>query len=48
MYPAPFEYHAPSTVQEAVALLGTYQDDAKFVTASLGGSSANNWRTVLV
>ena len=34
MYPAPFEYHAPSTVQEAVALLGTYQDDAKVIAGS--------------
>ena len=34
MYPAPFEYHAPSTVQEAVALLGTYQDDAKLIAGS--------------
>jgi aerobic carbon-monoxide dehydrogenase medium subunit len=34
MYPAPFEYHAPGTLQEAVALLGTYQDDAKLIAGS--------------
>jgi carbon-monoxide dehydrogenase medium subunit len=34
MYPAPFEYHAPSSLQEAVALLGTYQDDAKVIAGS--------------
>ena len=34
MYPAPFEYHAPSTVAEAVALLGTFLEDAKVIAGS--------------
>ena len=34
MYPAPFEYHVPSTVAEAVALLGKWQDDAKLISGS--------------
>ncbi len=34
MYPAPFEYHVPSTVAEAVALLGQWQDDAKLIAGS--------------
>jgi len=34
MYPAPFEYHVPSTVAEAVALLGRWQDDAKLISGS--------------
>jgi aerobic carbon-monoxide dehydrogenase medium subunit len=34
MYPAPFEYHVPSTVAEAVALLGRWQDDAKVIAGS--------------
>jgi aerobic carbon-monoxide dehydrogenase medium subunit len=34
MYPAPFEYHAPSTVAEAVSLLGQWQDDAKLIAGS--------------
>jgi carbon-monoxide dehydrogenase medium subunit len=34
MYPAPFEYHAPTTVAEAVALLDRFQDDAKLIAGS--------------
>src|SRR5437879_3999150 len=34
MYPAPFEYHVPSTVAEAVALIGKWQDDAKLISGS--------------
>ena len=34
MYPAPFEYHVPSTVAEAVSLLGKWQDDAKVISGS--------------
>jgi aerobic carbon-monoxide dehydrogenase medium subunit len=34
MYPAQFEYHAPSTVAEAVALLDRFQDDAKLISGS--------------
>src|SRR5207245_1273942 len=34
MYPAPFEYHVPSTVAEAVSLLGKWQDDAKLISGS--------------
>ena len=34
MYPAPFEYHAPSTVAEAVSLLGKWQDEAKLIAGS--------------
>jgi carbon-monoxide dehydrogenase medium subunit len=36
MKPAPFEYHAPSTVEEAVALLAEHGDGAKVVA---GGQS---------
>ena len=34
MYPSAFDYHAPQTIAEALALLDQYQDDAKV----LGGS----------
>jgi len=34
MYSAPFEYHAPSTLQEALTLLGQYGDDAKVLAGS--------------
>src|SRR5712692_8642154 len=36
MYPAAFEYHAPSSVQEALGLLGRHKDDAKLLA---GGHS---------
>ncbi len=36
MYPAQFDYHAPGTVQEALALLGQHKDDAKLLA---GGHS---------
>jgi carbon-monoxide dehydrogenase medium subunit len=36
MYPARFEYHAPATVQDALALLGRLKDDAKLLA---GGHS---------
>jgi len=36
MIPAPFDYHAPKTLSEAVALLGRYRDDAKILS---GGQS---------
>ncbi len=36
MYPAAFEYHAPSNVKDALGLLGRYKDDAKLLA---GGHS---------
>jgi carbon-monoxide dehydrogenase medium subunit len=36
MYPAPFEYHAPQSAEEAVALLQRYEDEAKLLA---GGHS---------
>ena len=36
MYPAPFEYHAPGSVEEAVALLSRHEDEAKLLA---GGHS---------
>ena len=36
MIPAPFDYHAPSTLEEALALLQQYPDDAKILA---GGQS---------
>ncbi len=36
MIPAPFDYHAPQTLSEAVALLGRYRDEAKVLS---GGQS---------
>jgi carbon-monoxide dehydrogenase medium subunit len=36
MYPATFEYHRPSTIEEAVQLLGSHKDDAKLLA---GGHS---------
>lgn len=36
MIPAPFDYHAPKTLQDAVALLGEYADAAKILS---GGQS---------
>src|SRR5712671_925768 len=34
MYPASFEYYAPSTLAEAIALLGRYGDEAKVLSGS--------------
>ncbi len=34
MYAAPFEYHAPATLSEAISLLGRYGDDAKVLAGS--------------
>jgi aerobic carbon-monoxide dehydrogenase medium subunit len=34
MYAASFEYHAPATLQDALALLGKYGDDAKVLAGS--------------
>ena len=34
MYPAPFEYHAPSSLSEALALLDQFRDDAKILAGS--------------
>jgi carbon-monoxide dehydrogenase medium subunit len=34
MYSAPFEYHAPSTLSEALALLAQHRDDAKLLAGS--------------
>jgi carbon-monoxide dehydrogenase medium subunit len=36
VYPAPFEYHRPGSVEDAIALLTTYEDDAKLLA---GGHS---------
>ncbi len=36
MYPAPFEYHAPGSLDDAIALLGEYGEDAKLIA---GGHS---------
>ena len=35
MYPAPFQYHAPATVAEALALLDKLGDDAKVIAGSM-------------
>src|SRR5438270_13198313 len=34
MYPAPFEYHVPGTVAEAISLSRSWQDDAKIIAGS--------------
>src|SRR5438067_910697 len=34
MYAAPFEYHSPSTLAEALALLDRHRDDAKVISGS--------------
>ncbi len=36
MYPAQFDYHTPSTLQEAISLLGRFKDEAKLLA---GGHS---------
>jgi carbon-monoxide dehydrogenase medium subunit len=36
MFPAPFEYHAPTTLQEALRLLAQHGDNAKVLA---GGQS---------
>ncbi|HKC97834.1 MAG TPA: FAD binding domain-containing protein, partial [Methylomirabilota bacterium] len=36
MYPAAFDYHAPSSVKEALDMLGKHKDDAKLLA---GGHS---------
>ena len=35
MYPAAFDYHAPKTIAEALALLDQHQDDAKVLAGSM-------------
>jgi aerobic carbon-monoxide dehydrogenase medium subunit len=35
MYPTSFDYHAPSTLAEALALMEQYQDDAKVLAGSM-------------
>jgi aerobic carbon-monoxide dehydrogenase medium subunit len=35
MYPPPFDYHAPKTINEAVALLDAHGDDAKVVSGGM-------------
>ena len=35
MFPETFEYHAPSSLQEAVGLLGQYGDDAKVISGGM-------------
>src|SRR5256885_15558653 len=34
MYPAPFEYHAPNTIAEALSLLSQHGGDAKVIAGS--------------
>jgi CO/xanthine dehydrogenase FAD-binding subunit len=46
MKPAPFEYHAPSSVEEIVNLKSQYGDDAKFLAGGQSLVPAMNFRVV--
>lgn len=46
MKPAPFEYHAPSSVEEVLNFKGQYGDDAKFLAGGQSLVPAMNFRVV--
>lgn len=46
MKPAPFEYHAPNTIEEVVTLKSQYGDDAKFLAGGQSLVPAMNFRIV--
>ncbi|HAV76728.1 MAG TPA: molybdopterin dehydrogenase [Anaerolineae bacterium] len=46
MKPAPFEYHAPSTLDEALSLLSEHGDDAKLLAGGQSLVPAMNFRIV--
>jgi aerobic carbon-monoxide dehydrogenase medium subunit len=46
MKPAPFEYHAPDTIEEALSLLQTYGTDAKILAGGQSLVPAMNFRVV--
>lgn len=46
MKPAPFEYHAPHSLEEALALLSTYADDAKLLAGGQSLVPAMNFRVM--
>jgi aerobic carbon-monoxide dehydrogenase medium subunit len=46
MKPAPFEYHAPDTIEEALELLQTYGTDAKILAGGQSLVPAMNFRVV--
>jgi len=46
MKPAPFEYHAPSSIEEVVELKSQYGDDAKFLAGGQSLVPAMNFRIV--
>lgn len=46
MKPAPFEYHAPSSIEEVVNLKSQYGDDAKFLAGGQSLVPAMNFRVV--
>ncbi len=46
MKPAPFEYHAPSSIEEVVTLKSQYGDDAKFLAGGQSLVPAMNFRIV--
>ncbi len=46
MKPAPFEYHAPSSIEEVLTLKSQYGDDAKFLAGGQSLVPAMNFRIV--
>jgi carbon-monoxide dehydrogenase medium subunit len=46
MKPAPFEYHAPNTIEEALDLLQTYGTDAKILAGGQSLVPAMNFRVI--
>ena len=46
MKPAPFEYHAPNSIEEVVTLKSQYGDDAKFLAGGQSLVPAMNFRIV--
>lgn len=46
MKPAPFEYHAPNTIEEVVTLKSQFGDDAKFLAGGQSLVPAMNFRIV--
>lgn len=46
MKPAPFEYHAPTSLEQALKLKGHYGDDAKILAGGQSLVPAMNFRVV--
>ena len=45
MYPAAFEYHAPTNVKDVLGLLGRYKDDAKLLAGGIAEAATRATQT---